>query len=334
MAGTQVSKVGDWIEVRPIEQIMATLDDNGALEALPFMPEMVQYAGRRFQVAKSAHKTCDPTGSSDLRRMHDAVHLEARCDGRAHDGCEARCQLFWKKAWLKPVEGPGACEGAPPAAASADLARLAAATRWTTESGEVRYRCQATEIVAATEVLPLSNLRQYFEDVASRNVGLGAFVRETAVTYAKLTAREALKFFRLESLLPSRRAAAEMKTAGPAAKAAPKLDLQPGELVRIRSFGEILATLDKNSKNRGLSLEREMLRHCGQTGRVLARVGKIIEEKSGKMIKLTSDCIMLEGLVCHGLDNRLRAFCPRGPYFYWREAWLRRIPGAEHGDVK
>ena len=36
------------------------------------MPEMAKYCGRSFQVTKSAHKTCDPTGCTDLRRMNDA----------------------------------------------------------------------------------------------------------------------------------------------------------------------------------------------------------------------------------------------------------------------
>ena len=45
------------------------------------------------------------------------------------------------------------------------------------------------------------------------------------------------------------------------------------------------------------------------------------------------DCIALEGLACRGLDNRKRLFCPRGPLFYWREAWLERAT-APTGDAK
>ena len=50
------------------------------------------------------------------------------------------------------------------------------------------------------------------------------------------------------------------------------LDLQPGELVRIKSKDEILATLDKNLLNRGMGFDEEMSRFCGQTARVKARV--------------------------------------------------------------
>src|SRR5467141_2733024 len=92
--------VGDWIEVRSRQEILATLDKNGCLENLPFMPEMFAYCGRRFRVYKSAHKTCDTVNDYKGRRMRDAVHLDgARCDGQSHGGCEASCLIFWKTAW-------------------------------------------------------------------------------------------------------------------------------------------------------------------------------------------------------------------------------------------
>src|SRR5205085_4338150 len=49
-------KSGDLVEVRSAGEILATLDDTGALEALPFMPEMLPYLGRRFVVDKRADK--------------------------------------------------------------------------------------------------------------------------------------------------------------------------------------------------------------------------------------------------------------------------------------
>ena len=182
-------RAGDWVEVRPAEDVLATLDNQGCLEALPFMPEMVRYCGRRFQVAKSAHKTCDPTGCTDLRRMADAVHLDTRCDGSGHDGCEARCLLFWKTAWLMPVDGPAANAANPPVVDSADLDRLRSATRSRmADGGGIRYRCQATEIVRATTALPSSELRQYVEDVATRNVPLTNFVWYFAIAISKMVA--------------------------------------------------------------------------------------------------------------------------------------------------
>ena len=87
-----------------------------------------------------------------------------------------------------------------------------------------------------------------------------------------------------------------------------QLDLQPGDLVRIKSKREIEATLDATNHNRGLSFDGEMANYCGRTARVRARVSHIIEESTGEMIDIKSDCIMLEGVVCTGDYHR---FCTR-----------------------
>ena len=100
-------KAGDWVEIRSKEEILATLDKNGRLDELPFMPQMLQYCGRRYQVFKHAHKTCDTVFPVRGRKMANAVHLEGiRCDGQAYGGCQAGCLIFWKDAWLIKVSEP------------------------------------------------------------------------------------------------------------------------------------------------------------------------------------------------------------------------------------
>ena len=153
-----------------------------------------------------------------------------------------------------------------------------------------------TEIVAATTPLPTANLRQYVEDVASRNMRPVEFARELARAYANTFARKALRLIELDGSRSSVR-----KPGAATTQDAAKLDLEVGEWVKIRPAEEILATLNDDRKNRGLVFEQEMLRHCGKTYRVLARLSRIIDEKSGRMIKLTNDCIALEGLTCRGL---------------------------------
>ena len=39
---------GDVVEVRSAAEILATLDRDGALEKMPFMPEMVTHIGHRY----------------------------------------------------------------------------------------------------------------------------------------------------------------------------------------------------------------------------------------------------------------------------------------------
>src|SRR3984885_1774544 len=101
-------KAGAFVEVLTKEEILKTLDDNGQLDGMPFMPEMFAFCGKRLKVFKRAHKTCDTVFPVRGRRVKRAVHLETRCDGLAHGGCQAGCLLFWKEAWLKRVDGTAA----------------------------------------------------------------------------------------------------------------------------------------------------------------------------------------------------------------------------------
>lgn len=312
--------VGDWVEVRPIEEILATLDARGCLDALPFMPEMACYCGRRFQVFRTAHKTCDVV-TYKSRRMERAVHLTGlRCDGSGHDGCQAHCLIFWKEAWLKRVDGPapasadaGAGGKTPATQQALDLlgrtARLAAEG-----AAEPRYRCQATETVPATTPLPWWDVRQYVEDVARGNLTL----RDLLSTFAIHLLRAAQKLLRLNPYPSLRSLAGDPLPAE-------RLDLQPGELVEIRSKAEIMATLGRRLSNRGLSFDVEMARLCGRTFRVLRRIERIIDENTGRMLKMRHDCIMLEGAVCSGIMSGSRVGCPKAVPFFWREIWLRRV---------
>src|SRR5690349_7379450 len=74
--------VGEIVQIRSKAEILATLDGDGKLDGLPFMPEMLKHCGRQFRVYKRADRTCDTITSTGMRRMRDAVHLEGiRCDG-------------------------------------------------------------------------------------------------------------------------------------------------------------------------------------------------------------------------------------------------------------
>jgi len=41
---------GDLVEVRTANEILRSLDSNGTLDGLPFMPEMVEFCGRGYRV--------------------------------------------------------------------------------------------------------------------------------------------------------------------------------------------------------------------------------------------------------------------------------------------
>jgi len=99
-------KAGMLVEVRSREEILASLDQGGCVERMPFMPEMLKHCGKQYRVSAVAHKTCDTAYKTGGRKLEHSVHLEdLRCDGSAHGGCQATCLFFWKTAWIKPVDG-------------------------------------------------------------------------------------------------------------------------------------------------------------------------------------------------------------------------------------
>jgi hypothetical protein len=103
------------------------------------------------------------------------------------------------------------------------------------------------------------------------------------------------------------------------------LGLQPGDLVRVKPYQEILATLDSSGSNRGLSFDAECVPYCGNTYRVKTRVEKFIDEKTGRMRHLRTPAVILEGVYCKSRYCGQRVFCPRSIYSWWREIWLERV---------
>ena len=72
--------------------------------------------------------------------------------------------------------------------------------------------------------------------------------------------------------------------------------------------------------------DAELVPYCGKTYRVLKRVTKIVNEKTGEMQEMKTPCIILDSVVCQSRYSHCRMFCPRSIYSYWREIWLERVP--------
>jgi len=340
-------RVGDWVEVRSKEEILRTLDGNGQLEGMPFMPEMFAFCGQRFQVYRRAHKTCDTVFPVRGRRVDRAIHLDTRCDGSAHGGCQAGCLIFWKEAWVKPVEGStesnplisaealAANRNATVPAPGCSEADVFAATQLPTADGDPTiYACQATRLPYATSDLEWWQFSQYLEDYRSGNVGLWQIV--CGATYfvyywlsrAGIGVGRPMRWFYDNFYFLWRGAPFPRKTGAiPEGESTPveTLNLQPGELVRIKPHTEILKTLNTLSRNRGLYFDAEEVPYCGKTYRVLRRVDKIINERTGHMRDMKTPCIVLDAVICRSRYSECRLFCPRSIYAYWREIWLERV---------
>jgi hypothetical protein len=309
---------GDVVEVRPAGEILATLDESGCLDAVPFMPEMLQHVGKRFTVSKRVEKICDTVHFTGSRRMHDTVFLEdLRCDGSAHGDCHAGCRVYWKEAWLRRVD-PGTPADAVPENRSRpaleQLSRKNTKQLRVLDGEEVEvYRCQATEAFTATpERLRTLDPKHYVRELVVGNVGPWRWLRVMVHAFF----REIAYKVGLIGMVP-------VRNTGPRREPEP-LGLEPGDWVQVKSRDEIKPSLDGKGYTRGLSFAWEMTPYCGGTYRVQKRVERIIDETTGKMLDFKTDSVILEGVVCTGECSVGRWFCARHIYPYWREAWLRR----------
>ncbi|NVN87183.1 MAG: hypothetical protein HXX15_13970 [Rhodopseudomonas sp.] len=335
-------RADEWVQVRTAEEIFGTLDGDGRLDALPFMPEMLPYCGKTMRVGKRAHKTCDPSLGVGGRKMARTVHLEnIRCNGSAHDQCEAGCLIFWKEAWLKRVDPQAAADGAssriaePSGRIRSVEDALRSGVKIPPAAGETEptYVCQNTQIKFATQPLKWWDIRQYWEDYTSGNVRLSQLANGLLYSLWRTVAEAGIglgsamrwsydRFQRAVggSPYPVRPFGVPKGTPVPRAQ----LDLKQGEIVRVKPFEEILPTLDSHYRNRGLYFDVEMVPFTGRTYEVERRQSQIIDEGTGKMVRFKTDAIILKDVVCQSRYSVCRRFCPRAIYPYWREIWLER----------
>jgi hypothetical protein len=296
---------GDLVTVRPLDEIFATLDEKGTLEKLPFMPEMREFCGRQFRVSRRAFKTC--VDDTEMRQIDDTVFLEdVRCSGEAHRGCDKACLIFWKEAWLQPL---GAINRKPATGVSKikerDLFEFA-------KQGD-QFFCQSSEIVNASQPLPWWKPRQYVLDLLHNRVSIAQWLKGLFIAFynkiAEVTGRQSWRF-----------------VAGPGTYNGTRsdLNLQPGDLVRVKSLERIRETLDADGKHQHLLFAPSMTEFCDSVMRVQKRVERIVLEGSPRQ-RAIKDTVLLEGATCDGVCHRL---CPRQSLLFWRECWLERVNGS------
>jgi hypothetical protein len=301
----RILKSGDFVKVRSYSDIFQTLDRKGTLNGLPFMPEMKQFCGKTFRVHKRAHRVCNEERD---RYIKDTVSLQnVRCDGGFHDNCKKYCMIMWKEAWLKRIYINNESFGA------SDKSVPEETIDFPIKYG-TRYFCQSTEMTNATFKIATSSkivqlMLSFFSEWRFKNQKFTDLIKNITIYILwKLgTTKIDLKCKVLigeSSKTPTL-----------------SLDLKSGERVRVKSEEEILKTLEKYGRNRGLGFSGEMFTFCGREFMVKERLDKMIHEDSGKMIEL-DNTVILEDVACAG---QCRFGCVRNTYHFWREIWLERV---------
>ena len=320
-------RAGDRVVVRSAQDILATLDADGTLRGLPFMPEMLEWCGRPFVVERRVEKTCvdvaPELGIDAHRRVidNDVVVLDGpRCSGRAHDGCNRACKIFWKEDWLRPSDAMAAT----PPLSGTDLAPFL--PRLKVKLDEDHYFCQSTQLYAATEPFPgkqkLWMLRILVREIRNGDRGVAEVLRLLAlwVWLALMRAAHGRRWLH-----------------GPHETTTPtmSLGLAAGDVVRIKTRAEMVATLNQRRRNRGMSISSKMTMYCGGQAIVLGRLDRMIDERTGLMREI-KDTVTLRDVratsplvpSCDCLCENVLGDCPRGDLMYWREIWLERGNGS------
>jgi hypothetical protein len=298
---------GDFVEVKSPDEILQTLDGDGTLDKLPFMPEMIEFCGRKFQVFRRVVKTCSSGTSSTMRAFQadDVVLLDGlRCSGAAHESCQKACMIFWREAWLRRVEGATV----PARTDFGGNDRLGARLKISNQPGT--HFCQASELSRAAP--PLSRWERFakcFHEIRAGNCTSLQMVQRIAIWV----------FWRIWRVFLGAYARGTVKSTP-----VESLNLQPGDLVEVKSMESIRQTLDKGGYNRGLWFSPEMRLLCGKQKRVERRIDRLIVDGTGEMRQLRNT-VYLEGSMC-GCAHVAFGGCSRCEFAYWREIWLRRAP--------
>ncbi len=94
---------GELVEVKSVDEILATLDPNRRHKGLLWMTGMRKYCGGQYRVYRRVQRiTLESNG--ELRNMRNTVLLDGvMCDGREFGGCDRSCFHFWREAWLRRI---------------------------------------------------------------------------------------------------------------------------------------------------------------------------------------------------------------------------------------
>lgn len=102
-------------------------------------------------------------------------------------------------------------------------------------------------------------------------------------------------------------------------------ELIVGDLVEVRSWAEIHATLDGRGCLEELPFMPEMLTMCGRRARVFRGMHRLFDYRKSRRMRHMTGTVLLAGAAC---DGSRHGGCEAACHTIWKAAWLRRIePG-------
>jgi hypothetical protein len=101
-------KPGEWVEVKPVDEISRTITQNGFNRGMRYDLEMVKYSGRRYRVQLRVDRLIDEKTGRMMPMKTPCIQLEdvycrAECTPRRL-GCPRAMNTYWREIWLRRTE--------------------------------------------------------------------------------------------------------------------------------------------------------------------------------------------------------------------------------------
>jgi hypothetical protein len=98
---------GEWVEVKPQEEILETITRNGFNRGMRYDMEMSKYCGNRYRVQKRVEKLINERTGKMMTMKNPCIQLEdvycrAECTERRL-GCPRASNTYWREIWLRRV---------------------------------------------------------------------------------------------------------------------------------------------------------------------------------------------------------------------------------------
>jgi hypothetical protein len=96
---------GDFVTVRPLREVEATLDGNRQLRGCTFLPEMAEYCGTTQRVLNRMDRFVDERDLGVKKSSGILLLQGVVCKGTSEEvHCDRCCHLMWRREWLEKVE--------------------------------------------------------------------------------------------------------------------------------------------------------------------------------------------------------------------------------------
>ncbi len=98
---------GEWVEVRPQDEILETITRNGFNRGMRYDMEMAKYSGGRYRVQMRVERLINEATGKMMQMKNPCIQLEdvyCRAECTYHRiGCPRASNTYWREIWLRRV---------------------------------------------------------------------------------------------------------------------------------------------------------------------------------------------------------------------------------------